>query len=156
MRVCIFSFLLVALDQLTKWLAHAYLRPAQSREIIPGLFSLTYVENIGAAWGMMAGRQTALIAFTVLTLAWLVWKRHKLFASFRLATLIQTLLFAGIIGNLIDRLFFGRVIDFLDFYIRRSHFPAFNVADSCICCGVILFLIEQYIHDRRAKSGAAA
>lgn len=155
------TLLVTAIDQLTKWLAVAHVRPAGSIPVIPGCFSLSYVENMGAAWGMLAGRQLYLIGFTILTLIWLVWQRKRLFGDLPGSNLAQGLLFGGIIGNLIDRifhgpLFAGRVIDFLDFYWGRSHFPAFNVADSAIFCGVVLCLILNWIHDRRMAKAASS
>lgn len=143
MRTTGFSILIVAVDQTTKWLASVHLRPLRSVAIIPGFFSLSYVENIGAAWGMLAGRQLFLILFTLLTLIWLFWKRNTLFGDSRLRPLIKPLLFGGIAGNLIDRIFFGRVIDFLDFHLGTSHFPAFNIADSAICIGVFLCILSS-------------
>ncbi|MBP5227848.1 MAG: signal peptidase II [Kiritimatiellae bacterium] len=150
------TFLIIAIDQLTKWLAVAYVRPVSSIPVIPECFSLSYVENMGAAWGMFAGRQLFLILFTFLTLGWLIWQRKKLFDDLPGAGIMQGLLFGGIIGNLIDRifhgpLFAGRVIDFLDFYWKHSHFPAFNVADSAIFCGVTLCLIMNVVRERRIR-----
>lgn len=144
MRTAGFSLLIVAADQAAKWLAAAYLRPLRSVAVIPGFFSLSYVENPGAAWGMFAGRQPFLILFTLATLAWLVWKRDTVFGRSRLRPVIQPLLFGGIVGNLLDRLLFGRVVDFLDFHWGAAHFPAFNIADSAICIAVGLCILSAF------------
>lgn len=154
------TFLIIAIDQLTKRLAIAFVRPAGSIPVIPGCFSLSYVENMGAAWGMFAGRQLFLILFTFLTVGWLIWQRKRLFGDLPGAGVMQGLLFGGIIGNLIDRifhgpLFAGRVIDFLDFYWKQSHFPAFNVADSAIFCGVVLCLIMNVVREHRIRQTTA-
>jgi len=155
MRVPACAALIVALDQLTKFLAVQYLKPAVSRVVIPDLFNLSYVENRGAAWGMLAGRQVFLIAFSVLTLGFLLWKRKPLFEPLWGHTLTMSLLFGGVIGNLIDRVRINYVIDFLDFHWRNSHFPSFNVADASICCGVFLFIITQWLHDKKKENSGS-
>lgn len=154
MRVPLFAVLLVAADQLTKYWAVSRLKPVGSVTVLPGFFALSYVENQGAAWGMLAGQQVFLIAFSLLTLGFLVWRRRQLFAPLWGSTLTMTLLFGGVVGNLIDRVRLSHVIDFLDFHWRGAHFPAFNVADASICCGVFLFIVTQWHHDRkRAVTG---
>ena len=149
MRVPLFVAFLVAADQLTKLWAVARLKPAGSIPVIPGLFSFTYVENQGAAWGMLAGRQVFLVSFSLVTLGFLLWRRRQLFGPLWGGQLTMTLLFSGIIGNLIDRVRLSYVVDYLDFYWGRSHFPAFNIADASICCGVFLFILTQWLHDRK-------
>lgn len=155
MRVSLFAALLVAADQFTKHLAVAQLKPVGSLVVIPGFFSLSYVENRGAAWGMLAGQQFFLIAFSVLTLGFLVWKRKQLFHSLWGSTATLTLLIGGVIGNLIDRIRLNYVVDFLDFYWGHTHFPAFNIADSAICCGVFLFIATQWHHDSKKDASAS-
>lgn len=148
MRVPLFAVLLVAADQLAKYWAVSRLRPVGSIAVLPGFFNLSYVENRGAAWGMLAGQQVFLIAFSLLTLGFLVWKRRQLFAPLWGSTLTMSLLFGGVVGNLIDRVRLNHVIDFLDFHWQDAHFPAFNIADASICCGVFLFIVTQWLHDR--------
>lgn len=151
MRIPLFVVLLAAADQLVKHWVVLRLRPVGTIPVIPKLFSLSYVENRGAAWGMLAGQQVFLIAFSVLTLGFLAWKRKELFAPLWGGTLTMTLIFGGIIGNLIDRIRLNYVIDFLDFYWGPSHFPAFNIADASICCGVFLFIVTQWAHDKSVR-----
>lgn len=151
-RTTLLATIIVALDQITKYLAQAYLQPRHSITIIQGLFNLSYVENPGAAWGMLAGRQILLISFSILTLLFIIWKRRELFTPLPMGWLTFTLLVSGITGNLIDRIRLNRVIDFLDFHWQGSHFPAFNIADSAICCGVFLYLITQWLYDHKQKS----
>ena len=140
---------IVSADQLTKWLAVTYLKPAGYISAIPGLFNLCYVENHGAAWGMLAGRQVFLIGFSIVVLAFFFWKRQQLFGAIKGGALIFAILLGGVIGNLIDRIRLGYVIDFLDFFWGRSHFPAFNIADSAICCSVFALVIMQWLSDRQ-------
>lgn len=143
LRVVGWALVIVLVDQITKFLAVTGLRPVHSVAVIPGFLNFSYVENIGAAWGMLAGRQVFLIIFTLLTLAWLIWKRERVFGGIPLSRSIQVLLLGGIFGNLIDRIVRGYVVDFLDFYIGSSHFPCFNVADTAICSGAILLMAVQ-------------
>jgi signal peptidase II len=127
------------------------LAPLGSIVVISGFFNLSYIENHGAAWGLMAGQQLFLILFSVLTLGILIWKSQSLFGSLWGRSFTMTLLFGGVIGNLIDRIRLSHVIDFLDFYWKASHFPAFNLADASICCGVFLFVLTQWQYDKRMR-----
>ncbi len=148
-RIALFTTLLVAADQLAKLWAVSSLKPVGTKVVIPALFSLTYVENQGAAWGMLAGQQLFLIGFSLVTLAYLLWRRCALFYHLWGGKVAMTLLLGGIIGNLIDRVRQAYVVDYLDFFWGRSHFPAFNIADAAICCGVFLFVAAQWMHDRK-------
>ena len=150
--VTLVPVLLVAADQLTKLWAIARLKPIGSIQVIPGLFSLTYVENQGAAWGMLAGKQVLLIGFSIITLCFLLWRHKHIFGPLRFGHVTMALLTGGILGNLIDRIRLSYVVDFLDFYWRHHHFPAFNIADSAICCGVFLFILMQWLHDRKQET----
>lgn len=149
MAVLALAAAIVLLDQATKWMAVTWLKPVATRAVVPGFFNLSYVENQGAAWGMLAGQQVFLIAFSLVTLAFLFWKRRQLFEPLWGGSATLALITGGVLGNLIDRARVHYVIDFLDFHWGASHFPAFNVADSAICCGVLLFVITQWVHDRR-------
>ena len=100
MRVLFFVALLTAVDQLTKYWAVVHLKPIGSVAIVPGFFSLTYVENRGAAWGMLAGRHIFLIGFSLLTLAFLCWRRRQLFDHLWGGRVTFTLLVGGILGAL--------------------------------------------------------
>lgn len=149
------GLLVVALDQLTKiWVLNSFTL-FESKTIISGFFSLTYVTNTGAAFGFLAGDHgpwrhlffvvVALVALVVLGFAF----RH--FRD-RLPYVVAIgMIGGGALGNLIDRLRLGSVVDFLDFYISGWHWPAFNVADSAITCGVGLFLIENYLAEREKQ-----
>ncbi|MDA3926232.1 MAG: signal peptidase II [Kiritimatiellae bacterium] len=151
MRTAVFAAILVAADQLTKYLAVTKLQAVRSIEIIPGLFNLSYVENPGAAWGIFSGQRFALVIFSLLSLAFITWKQKNLFHHLKYHTVIISLIYGGIIGNLIDRIRISRVIDFLDFHWKGSHFPSFNIADSAICCGAILFIIAEFVYSRSHK-----
>ena len=146
---------LVLADAVTKELARGYLGAEASRprviEVIPNLFNLAYVENRGCAWGMFQGQVWPLAVFGLIALAFLIWKRKSIFGIQNLKTsklqnlvfIAEPLLYAGIIGNVIDRLFRGYVVDMFDFHWGVHHFPCFNVADSLICIAVGLMLLAS-------------
>jgi signal peptidase II len=150
MRPVFVAGAVVALDQFTKWeVRQAFACEGAFREVVPGLLNLCYVRNTGAAWGMLAGWQVFLIAFSLAALALLVWQRRALLGTVPLQWLLLGLLTGGITGNLIDRVWLRYVVDFLDFHWGSSHFPAFNVADASLCVGVGLFLLMQLRQSRR-------
>ena len=146
---------LYALDQGTKWLVVRHIDSLTPVDVVPHWFWLVYWTNTGAAWGMFAGRGTfflliAVVALAVLTLLY----RQGVFAS-RWAGAGLCLLVPGILGNLTDRVARGSVVDFLlfDLHFPGAHpFPAFNVADSCICIAVGCFLIGSWRESRRAPA----
>ena len=142
---------LVLADAVTKELAAGYLKGSAAVSVIPGLFNLAYVENRGCAWGMFQGQVWPLAVFGILALAFLIWKRKSVFGSGRLLALAEPLLYAGIIGNVIDRLFRGYVVDMFDFHWGIHHFPCFNVADSLICIAVGLMLIASIGEKKAAE-----
>ena len=123
---------LTLVDAVAKELAAGLLKGKAAVEVLPGLFSLAYVENRGCAWGMLQGHVWPLAVFAFAALAVLVWKRKSVFGEGFSAVACECLLYAGIVGNLIDRVFRGYVIDFLDFHWGASHFPCFNIADTYI------------------------
>ena len=143
---------IILADQATKWLAVVYLKPVRYIPVIPG-FNLCYVENPGAAWGMLAGRQLFLIAFSIVVSLVFFLKRRQIFGDLYCGGLIFAVLMGGIIGNLIDRIRVGYVIDFLDFHWKQSHFPAFNIADAAICCATFALVITHWYSERKAKKG---
>jgi signal peptidase II len=150
---------LVLADAVVKELAAGFLGPAapggqHSIEIVPGLFNLAYVENRGCAWGMLQGQVWPLAVFGIAALALIVWKRRSFFGEGRLAAFAEPLLYAGIAGNVIDRLFRGYVIDMFDFHWGPHHFPCFNVADSCICIAVGLMILASFLAPSRPKADA--
>jgi len=148
--------LVVILDQLSKlWVVGSFLTH-ESLPVIPGLFNLTFVTNTGAAFGILAGTQSlgrqlffvgvALVALVVLYMA---YKEYREQGQIYMTAI--GLVAGGALGNLVDRLRLGHVIDFLDFYFRQSHWPAFNIADSAITIGVGLFLLAGFREQGKGK-----
>lgn len=139
----------LALDQGTKlWVLGAFAH-GESVEVLP-VFALTYVRNHGAAWGMFQGAQPWLAAFGVLAVAACLVFWRKIFGEHPLSAPIAGLLLGGVVGNLIDRVRLGYVVDFLDFHWGASHFPCFNVADSAICVAVAALIVLQWWVDARS------
>ena len=149
--------LVLILDQATKALVHDRMALYQSIEIVPNFFHLTYLRNTGAAFGFLAGSRSALrIAFFILVSAAAIGCIFYLLKNLRpgqtaWAASLSSILW-GALGNLIDRVRLGEVIDFLDFHWYEWHWPAFNVADSAITIGVIL-LAYQMIRKGPVTSG---
>ncbi|HSN24390.1 MAG TPA: signal peptidase II [Methylomicrobium sp.] len=141
------SLLAVILDQASKLAIAGSMQLYQSIEIVP-YFNLTYVHNTGAAFSFLSeagGWQRWFFAglalvISVVIAVWLArLKRHE-----TLLAVALSLILGGAIGNLIDRVAYGYVIDFLDVYYQTWHWPAFNIADSAITLGVILMLVESF------------
>ena len=137
---------LLAVDAVVKELAVARLRGAAAVSVVPGFFNLAYVENRGCAWGMFQGQVWPLATFAVVALAFLLWKRKTIFGDGRAAAVAEVLLYAGIVGNLIDRVFRGFVIDFFDFHWKAAyHFPCFNLADTFITVAAGLLILCSFV-----------
>ena len=139
--------LVVFADQVTKALILEHLPLYHSRTVIPGLFDITHIHNPGGAFGFLAGsgpavRKLVFFFATLMALGLVFWFYTKTPYSHRFLATGFALIFAGAIGNLIDRIRFGKVVDFLDFYVGRFHWPAFNVADSAISIGIGIFLLH--------------
>lgn len=137
---------LIAVDQVAKSKVLELLRPIGRYEVIGDVFSLTYVENRGAAFGILQG-QTQLLAIVtgavlVALVVFLLSGRMRGMALWAL-----TLIFAGGAGNLIDRIYRGYVVDYLDFSALFG-FPVFNFADCCVVVGTFLLLLSILLHDR--------
>jgi signal peptidase II len=146
----------VILDQLSKLWIIANFSLYETREVIPGFFNITFVTNTGAAFGLLAGwdtvwRQVFFVGVSLMALVVLFFAYRHYRGEGRLAVYGLALVAGGAVGNLIDRLRLGRVIDFLDFYIGTYHWPAFNVADAGITTGVGLLLLSSFLHGRKEK-----
>ena len=140
------SLLVVVLDQVTKWLAEGLLDPFRPVPLVP-LLNFTLMYNEGAAFSFLSSaggwqRWFFAVFALVMTVVLVVWllrlKPHE-----RLTAMALSLVAGGAVGNLIDRVLTGRVVDFIDFYVGDWHWPAFNVADSAITLGVVLLLLTS-------------
>lgn len=136
------------LDQVTKLWISAHLpfgtyEPPEAITVIDGFFYITHVGNTGAAWSMLSGKSGLLAAMALITLGGIYMWRHSLGLRLLPVQIAFGLLCGGIVGNLLDRLLHGHVIDFLDFHFGSYTYPTFNIADSGICVGVVVYLIHS-------------
>ena len=159
MRLFLFlSLPLYALDQITKSLVLRLIDPSEPHNLIPGFFALVHVTNTGAAFGSFRNNNGFFIALScvALVIVSILLLRREPRDPWRRVAL--GLLMAGVLGNLTDRLLHGHVIDFLLFDLHlpfANPWPAFNVADSCICIAVACFMIYSFRDSRRGESKSA-
>ncbi len=149
--------LVIVLDQLTKYLVVQRFKLHESMPVIPGFFDLTYVRNPGAAFGILANAQGhwRVVFFITVSLAALAVIIALIRTSHdRLPIIAFALIGGGAVGNLIDRVRFGEVVDFIEWYYRSYHWPTFNIADSAITIGVALLAADMLFE--RKRSGATA
>jgi signal peptidase II len=151
------SLPLYALDQLTKQIVLRTVQPDEPRIIVRGFLDLVNVTNTGAAFGSFKDKNTFFVALSLCALLFVLTLllRRRPPDAWRDVSL--ALLLAGVLGNLTDRLLYGHVIDFLlfDLHVPLAHpWPAFNVADSCICIAVVCFIIHSFRQGRRAPQSA--
>jgi signal peptidase II len=140
----------VVLDQITKWLVLDKMRLYQQIPIIPGFFNLTHIRNPGGAFGFMAGgspgvRNLIFLGVAILAMGLIVYFYRSTPRTYPYLAAALAGIFGGAVGNLIDRLRFGEVVDFLDFYLGAYHWPAFNVADSAITVGIAVFVMHAVL-----------
>ncbi|MBC8208787.1 MAG: lipoprotein signal peptidase [Desulfobulbaceae bacterium] len=156
MRFMLLAALVVGLDQLSKlWILKNFVL-YESQVVIPEFFNLTLVMNRGAAFGFLAGVESAWrhyfflilgsVALIILVIAWIRIRHVQALYGTALP-----LIAGGALGNMIDRLQHGAVVDFFDVYVGSYHWPAFNIADSAIFVGVFLFLIGNVLESRAEK-----
>ena len=141
-------------DQLTKLYIGRSMQLFQSTPVIDGLFNITYVRNKGAAFSFLSHASWRLpffIAISAIAAVVIVIAFNRLRNDQRLAQVSLAMIFSGAVGNLIDRVRQGEVVDFLDVYWRAHHWPAFNVADSMICVGVALLALDMLREEQRQK-----
>ena len=136
---------ILLLDQGTKLIVDRTIPLHRSIPVVEGWFDLTHARNTGAAFGLLAGERRAvgsfiLIAFSLAAVGFIIHLLRRLAETDTGLILSLTFILAGALGNLIDRVFYGEVIDFLDVYWNGYHWPAFNVADSFITVGAVLCL----------------
>lgn len=145
--------LLIGADQFTKYLCVKNMYLGQEIPLIDGIFSLQYVENEGAAFGIFQGARWIFLALTLVVLAFIIYYYVKLPRTkpYGYVRLCLVLIAAGAVGNAIDRALHGYVVDF--FYFKLIDFPVFNVADTLLVCGTILLavILLFFIKDEKVK-----
>lgn len=150
-KIFIISFICLLLDQIIKIIISNTMHLYESIKVINNFFYITSTKNTGAAFSMLLnGRYfLILISIVVLVIFFKYLKKINKFSKFE--TIIFGLIIGGILGNLIDRIIYGYVIDYLDFYIFNYDAPIFNLADSFICVGCILFIINNYLEGKNGN-----
>ncbi len=144
-----------AVDRLSKWIIEQHVSAFDVHSVIPGFFDIVNSRNRGVAFGLMndspsVWRTLVLIVFAsaaMLVVATMLWKASR---ADRLTVIGLALILGGAAGNLFDRIMWGQVTDFLEFYIRDLHWPTFNVADSCVVIGSGLLLLDVLRPKRQA------
>jgi len=157
--ICFVSILI--LDQYTKYEAQQKIPLYHTIKVIDGFFNLTHLRNTGGAFGVLAGKKEGIgslffIAVSMAAVGVILYLFHKAKEHERTLSLSLCLVLSGAIGNLIDRIRYGEVVDFLDFHLFSYHWPAFNIADSTITIGIGLMAIELLFHDRKRSTKTQA
>ena len=152
MLVFLLGIIVLVLDQLTKQAVRAHLVYNQKIPVIDGFFNLVYVRNDGAAWNILSGHSIILILISLAVLVALFVYRKRFLQDGLLHKVLLGLLVGGIAGNLVDRIRFGWVTDFLDFHLGDFyHYPSFNVADSAICIAIGLYVMINVLQERKKR-----
>jgi signal peptidase II len=144
-RLFIIAGAVIVIDQISKLVVFELMPLYESLIVIPGFFNITHVHNPGGAFGFLAEQSAALRYFVFLFISsvavvLIIYFYHKTPDNYLLLSCGFALILGGAVGNMIDRIRLGVVIDFLDFYVGNLHWPAFNVADSSITIGMVIFI----------------
>ena len=140
MIIYIISFIIVLIDFIIKLFIKNNFIVNESIEVINNFFYITYCKNYGVAWSLLSGKRIIPIITAIFVLIFIFFEIKKIKKLDKFDIIGYSLLTGGIIGNLIDRIFYGYVIDYLDFYIFNYNYPVFNFADICIVLGVIIVI----------------
>lgn len=150
----IVSALVLTFDQATKLYVAKTMELYSSISVIRNFFTITYIRNKGAAFSFLAGsdyRRPILTLVSLVAIIAIIIFFRKLRPDQKFTAFCLSLIFAGAVGNLIDRIRLGEVIDFLSVHWHELYWPAFNIADSAICVGVVLLAIDMYFEEKRQK-----
>ncbi len=159
--LAVLSSVTLILDQVTKWLVVRDFHLGESIPIIPGFFSLTYIRNTGAAFGLLAQMDSSyrvpfFLIVPVIALVAIGYIFRKIPPKDVKLSVALSLVVGGAVGNLIDRIVYGYVVDFLDFHWKYTyHFPAFNIADSAICIGVGILMLDLLQNPQASEKQSA-
>jgi len=150
-KIYIISIIILFIDFLTKYIITSNMSLNSSKEIIKDFFYLTYIHNEGAAFGILDNNVVFLIGISLTFLIMFIYYIEKNSYN-KIQEIAYSFLLGGVVGNLIDRIFRGYVIDFLDFKIFSYDYPVFNMADSFIVIGIIILIvvyIKEIVNERR-------
>lgn len=152
MKYYLLSFIIVLIDQVSKYLTQAYVDIGQQIEWIPGLLSITHIHNTGAAWSILEGQMWFFYIITVIVAVMIIYYMQQMKNERLLKTGLAFIL-GGAVGNFIDRLMHQYVIDMIQ--LDFIDFPIFNLADTALTIGVILLFIQYIFLDRQEKESKA-
>ena len=147
----VLTLLVILLDQWTKWLIVKSMELGESIPVIENLLHITSHRNRGAAWGMLEGQFWLFYIITAIVVVAIIYFMQKEAKGKPLMKISLAVLLGGAIGNFIDRLFRGEVVDFVQTFIFSYRFPIFNIADAALTIGVILLFIAMFMEDRKGK-----
>ncbi|MBT2756086.1 signal peptidase II [Mesobacillus foraminis] len=150
----IIALFIILLDQLTKWLIVKNMELGESIQIIENFLYITSHRNRGAAWGILEGQMWFFYIITSIVVVTLVYYIQKEAKGKRLLGTSLAFMLGGAIGNFIDRIFRGEVVDFINTYIFGYDFPIFNIADSALVIGVGILMLQMLREEREAKKKA--
>tara|TARA_Y100001960_G_scaffold139442_1_gene147645 strand:+ start:120 stop:629 length:510 start_codon:yes stop_codon:yes gene_type:complete len=150
------SSALIVVDQYTKFMVTLHIPINYSVNVVEGLFNLTHIRNSGVAFGIFSDHSSELkpyllIFVSIIAIIAILVIFHQTEKNKKIVQTGLVLVFSGAIGNLIDRVLHKEVIDFIDFFIDNQHWPAFNIADSCITIGVMFMLTDMLVGDGPSK-----
>jgi signal peptidase II len=151
----LFSIVIIS-DQISKFYIKSHFALHESKPVIKGFFNITYVLNPGAAFGFLANlsetyRKSFFIVITILAICAIIYLYLKE-SSYKFRSIAYVLIISGAFGNFIDRVYMGKVVDFLDFYIKNYHWPAFNIADSSISIGIFFLILDLIFINKGEKN----
>ncbi|HLS35884.1 MAG TPA: signal peptidase II [Bacillota bacterium] len=150
------AIVVIAIDQITKWLIIKQMELRESIPIIENFFYITSHRNKGAAWGILQDQMLFFYIITVIVVIGIIYYMEKHLRDNKFMAFAFSLILGGAIGNFIDRLFRKEVVDFLDVYIFTYDYPVFNVADMALVIGVALVVIATFIEERKNRKESNA
>ncbi|MFC0473101.1 signal peptidase II [Halalkalibacter kiskunsagensis] len=151
MKYYALAIVVIIIDQISKWIVDKQMIIGESIKIIENVLYFTSHRNTGAAFGILEGQMWFFYIITTIVVIGLIYYMQKEAGKSRLIGVSLGLILGGAIGNFIDRLFRGEVVDFVDTYIFTYNFAIFNVADAALCIGVGLLFVKMIIDERKQK-----
>ncbi len=151
-KITIISLICIIIDQIIKIIITTNLEFAKSINVINNFFRITYLQNSGAAWSILSGNRIILILITVLAIFMIYYFLIKDKKLNNIDYVLYGTLFGGIIGNLVDRIRLGYVVDYLDFNFGSYHYPVFNFADICIVLSTIILVLLNIKEDKNGNN----
>lgn len=147
----VIALFVIAIDQISKWLIVKNMELGTSIPIIDNVLYITSHRNRGAAWGILEDKMWFFYIITVVFVAFIVIYMKKYAKTDKLLGISLGLILGGAIGNFIDRVFRQEVVDFIHVYIFSYNYPVFNIADSALCIGVVLIIIQTLLEGKKTK-----